>query len=54
MMDDEGYANKNIAKINTYEECGYLAGRNFIMTFESQQCPLNTNVVKQMINTYLL
>ncbi len=54
MMDDEDYANKNIAKISTYEECGYSAGKNLIMTFESLQHPLNTNIVKKMIGTYLV
>ena len=54
MMDDEEYANKNITKISNYEEGGYLSGRNLIMTFESLRCPLNTNIVKLMINTYLI
>ncbi|MBE5843462.1 MAG: hypothetical protein E7302_04670 [Butyrivibrio sp.] len=54
MMDDENYANKNVMKINLYEESGYHAGKNMIMTFETSQHPISSNIIKTMINSYLM
>ena len=54
MMDNIAYANKNIAKIQTYEQNGFLAGKNMIMTFESSMTPLSSATIKQMIEEYLL
>ncbi len=54
MMDDESYANKNVMKINLYEESGYNAGKNMIMTFETSQHPINSNIIKTMIRSYLI
>ncbi len=54
MMDDEEYANKNVQKINAYEEKGYICGVNLIMTFETSRVPVNTNVVREMIERFLL
>ena len=54
MMDNENYASKNVTKISTYAQNGYLAGKNMIMTFETSFCPLNTKNIKMMIKQYLL
>ena len=54
MMDDPEYANKNIKKISLYEQNGYHAGDNMILTFESSQVPLNSNIIKDKIEQYLL
>ncbi len=54
MMDNIAYANNNIAKLNAYEENGYFLGDNLIMTFETSQCPINSNVIKSNIEKYLL
>lgn len=54
MMDNEEYANKNIQKISFYEHSGYIPGENMILTFESSQVPLNSNVVRSKIERYLL
>ena len=54
MMDNIAYANKNIAKIQTYEQNGFFAGKNMIMTFESSMTPLSSATIKQMIEEYLL
>ena len=54
MMDNISYANKNIAKIQTYEQNGFLSGKNMIMTFESSLTPLSSFTIKQMIEEYLL
>ena len=54
MMDNVAYANKNINKIQTYEQNGFLAGKNMIMTFEASSTPLSSSVVIRMIEEYLL
>ena len=54
MMDDPEYANKNIKKISIYEQNGYHAGNNMILTFESSQVPLSSNIIKDKIEQYLL
>ncbi len=54
MMDNQSYANKNIKKITIYEQNGYMAGDNMILTFESSQVPLDSRVIKTKIEKYLL
>ena len=54
MMDNVAYANKNIQKLGIYEQNGFLAGDNMIMTFETSQCPLNSNVVRMKIENMLV
>ena len=54
MMDNIAYANKNINKIQIYEQNGFLPGKNMIMTFESSTNPLNSSTIKSMIEEYLL
>ncbi len=54
MMDNIAYANKNINKIQAYEQNGFLAGKNLIMTFEASATPLSSSVVMRMIEEYLL
>ncbi|SDJ23922.1 hypothetical protein SAMN04487760_10451 [Lachnospiraceae bacterium G41] len=53
MMDNIAYANRNISKIQTYEQNGFLAGKNMIMTFEASATPLNSSSVMRMIEEYL-
>ena len=54
MMDNIAYANKNIKKIAAYEQNGYYAGDNMIMTFESSQVVLDSNLIKKKIENYLM
>ncbi len=54
MMDNIAYANKNIAKIEVYEQSGYFQGKNMIMTFETSQHALSSNIIKAMIEQYLV
>ena len=53
MMDNIAYANRNISKIQTYEQNGFLVGKNMIMTFEASATPLNSSSVMRMIEEYL-
>lgn len=54
MMDNEGYANKNVAKINSYTQNGYIPGKNMIISFESSRCPISSQNIKAIIESYLL
>ena len=54
MMDDEGYAHKNVLKINDYETSGFHAGINMILTFETSLTPINSNIIRAMIENYLI
>ncbi len=54
MMDNTSYANKNIVKIESYEQSGYFLGKNMIMTFETSQHAISSNIIKAMIEEYLV
>lgn len=54
MMDNEDYANKNVAKINSYTQNGYIPGKNMIISFESSRCPISSQNIKAIIESYLL
>ena len=54
MMDNIAYANKNIVKIGAYEQSGYFLGKNMIMTFETSQHAISSNIIKAMIEEYLV
>ncbi|MBR5376348.1 MAG: hypothetical protein IK139_03635 [Lachnospiraceae bacterium] len=53
MMDNIAYANRNVSKIEAYIRNGFLQGKNMIMTFETSQHPLSSNIIKTMIEQYL-
>ncbi len=53
-MDDPGYANRNVRKIMDYEQTGFMQGMNFIMTFETSKVALNSKLIDEIIETYLL
>lgn len=52
-MDDPGYANNFVKKINTYIQNNILPGKDVLFTYESQTIPLNMGVVKKMVNFLL-
>lgn len=54
MMGNPEYANKNVMKINAYGENGFEMGNNFIMTFETSQSPINSNIIRTMVKSFLL
>ncbi len=54
MMDNVGYANRNVKKINDYEQNKYYPGENMIMTFETSLHPLSSKTIKDKISKYLL
>ncbi len=54
MMDNISYANKNVQKLNVYEQNGFTMGDNLIATFESSQNPLGYGAIKSKIEMFLL
>ena len=54
MMDAEDYAGKNVDKIGRYILNGYIPGKNFIMIFETQNKPLHSEVIRSVIESYLI
>ena len=48
-MDDPYYVNDFVKKINTYVTNGLLRGKDVILTYETQNNPLEISVVKRMI-----
>ena len=48
-MDDPYYVNDFVKKMNTYVMNGLLPGKDVILTYETQNNPLEISVVKRMI-----
>ena len=53
MMDDSGYAEDAIKKIDEYERNGFLLGENFVFTMETKAQPLNSRKIQAIIKRYL-
>ena len=53
LMDSPEYSNNAAGKLRLYTENGILAGRNLIITMETQNEPLSTRTVNQLIKYYL-
>ncbi|MBE5939532.1 MAG: hypothetical protein E7266_03955 [Lachnospiraceae bacterium] len=53
MMDKNSYSENAISKINLYEKNDILLGINLILFYETSSNPININVVRKYINTYL-
>jgi len=54
MMDNIAYANKNVSKIHAYNQNGYILGKNMIMTFETSQQAISSNIIRNMIEEFLI
>lgn len=54
LISDPDYAIKNFSKLQTYENNGYLIGKNLIVTMESQEKPLDVKLVERKIKEYML
>ena len=53
-MDDSGYANEFVRKINTYSANGLLPGRDVLFTFETSEHPLDIKNVKRIVTEALM
>ena len=54
MMDREDYCQSAILRIRFYESNGLCLGRNFILTFETSELPINHAVIGRAIRSYCL
>lgn len=54
MMDDPEYAQRAVKKIDLYEKNGIYPGEKLILTFETSDNPLNTDILQDMVGRYLL
>ncbi len=54
MIDQPEYAQMAVSRIEMLEFNGYYPGINFLMTFETENMPLNTKLAARFIEKYLL
>ena len=53
MMDSPEYLENAVQKLKIYSENDFIPGKNLITTMETQQCPLNTRQLENLIKTLL-
>ena len=53
LMNDPTYSNNAAGKLRLYTENGILAGRNLIITMETQEEPLSTQTIGKLITEFL-
>ena len=53
-MDDPAYAKNAVKKLLSYSKNGIFPGENLILTFETEQTVLNTEVIECLTSRYLL
>ena len=53
MLDDAEYLDKEIKKLNYYEQNGYILGERLIITYETVASPLNMKVIEKKIQALL-
>ncbi len=54
MMSDPEYAQGAVRKIQQYQGTGYMLGKSFISTFEDAIHPLTPDMIKEILEGYLL
>ena len=54
MLSDSQYVENMIKKLNLYAKNGFYLGINLIVTFESNNVPLDMEIVESLIHQYLL
>ena len=54
MMDSPEYAESMIRKVEEFEKCGIFPGKKLIMTFETKSRPLNTAILKKIIQEFFV
>lgn len=50
MMDDHKYVSKNMSKVELFSENGIIPSFNLILTFETENKPLDVNIVERIID----
>ena len=54
MMDKPEYAINAVKKLNSYQMNGIMPGEHLILTFETEQDVLNSNIVSELVERYLI
>ena len=54
MMDNSYYYNNTLNKLDIYERNGLLIGRDILILHESSRQPLNTKIINDYINEFLI
>lgn len=54
MMDDSGYAEDAVKKMDEYERNGFLLGENFVFTMETKAQPLDSRRIQRVIERFLI
>ncbi len=49
MLDDEDYLNRNLHKLDDYRNSGIYTGKNLIITYDTDKCPLDIPGIKKML-----
>ena len=53
LLNVDAYASKNYEKLALYEKNGILLGDTLMISFETEECPLNTAVLRKKIEAVL-
>ena len=54
MMDKSDYAKTAVKKLESYQKNGIYLGESLIATFETEQTLLNSQIIQQLVQKYLL
>ena len=54
LADDPQYMDRNVARLNELMLDGWIPGVNMIVTFETRETPLDVDVLRTLIEAYLL
>lgn len=54
LLDDEEYRKSNLVKFDEYRRSGIYFGKNLIITYEGEGCPLNIKEIKRMVEELFL
>lgn len=54
MMDKSDYAKTAVKKLESYQKNGIYLGERLIVTFETDQTVLNSQIIEQLAQKYLL
>jgi hypothetical protein len=49
ILEDDEYRAKNLIKLNDYSKSGIYFGKNLLMTFETEYCPLNIKDIRENV-----
>lgn len=54
MMDDPGYANKNVDKLHEYERNGFVLGDDLLITMETKKFAPDRQSIEELIKTHFI